>query len=192
MDFLARLLFHLPALLGFYAQVPFWVKRDLTVFNAKPADDTHHERFHRQRWFWRAACAVLLAGIGSLSFVFDFTYGVWNPHWMAASCSLLALLSIGAGYWTYAFNPALNMARNLNYVTEYYVSFDPHAAYFPDRHLAKQAYGRFPVLFANQDEVNGAKRRAWASQRLQRILQIALIAGIAAYGVLGGLAAWLY
>jgi hypothetical protein len=173
------LLLQIPALLGYYYQVPYWVKRDAAAFALNPTDDTFHRKFHRQRLLIRIGTSLLLALVPALPLALA-------GHPVAAVFSAGALLSIGTGYWSYAFNPGLNRARNLPYVSAYYVSYDANAAYFPDRRIWSQAYAKAhpgqPVVHVYDEQVE-----AVASTQLEEVLRLLLRLGIGIYVGLTGL-----
>ena len=129
------LLAHCAALFLFWYAPRFWAARDAKAFNVNPTSDTFHQTFHRQRLSWRVAALVVIAALASEPFA---------PYWLAACLSFLGLVSIGAAYFFFDFNPRLNRARNLPYVGEYYVSPSPTAARFPDRWLWARAQARWP------------------------------------------------
>lgn len=174
------LLLQLPPLLGYYYQVPYWIKRDAAAFALNPANDTFHQVFHRRRLLVRAATSMLLALVPAIPLALD-------GQWLAAALNIVALLSIGVAYWSYAFNPGLNRARHLAYVPDYYVSFDPNAAYFPDRLLwaraCRQVYPDRPVAYVDDPAVETA-----AGALLEKILRLLLRLGTGLYLGLGMLA----
>jgi hypothetical protein len=171
---LVLLLTHASALALFW-WLPGWAaRRDAARFNANPASDDYHTVFHRQRLLERAgifAAVVLLASLPVATSVVPF---------MVTGAGLLCA---GAGIWAYRFNPLLNVARQLPYVLEYYVSPDPHAAWLPDRLLWGRATRAFP---GPPDALTTANRQAYAARALRRLLAGALWAGLA--GEAAGLA----
>ncbi|AWM31342.1 hypothetical protein [Hymenobacter nivis] len=170
----ALVLTHLAALALCWYAPRFWVAQDVKAFNANPADDTSHGKFHRQRLTWRVALGVLVALTASEPAL---------PHWGAFACSSGALLSFGAAYFFYDFNPRLNKARGLAYVGQYYVSFDPNAAWFPDRWLARRARAALPT-YGQPSAVLDANRRAYAARQLQQLGRWVLETGALCYALL--------
>ena len=170
---------HLAALALCWYAPRFWVAQDVKAFNANPTNDTFHGRFHRQRLMWRIGSWVLVSLAASEPAL---------PHWGAFACSAGALLAIGAAYFLYDFNPRLNKARGLAYVGQYYVSFDPNAALFPDRWLADRACAALPTYAATSDAVLDANRRAYAAQQLQQLSRWVLETGALCYFSLAVLA----
>lgn len=174
------LLLQLPPLLVYYYQVAYWIKRDAALFALNPANDTFHQVFHLKRLLVRMATSVLVALVPAIPLA-------RHGQWLAAALNVVALLSIGAGYWSYAFNPGLNRARKLAYVPEYYVSFDPNTAYFPDRMLwaraCRQVYPDRPVAYVVDPAVQAA-----AGELLKKMLRRLLRLGTGLYLGLGLLA----
>jgi hypothetical protein len=165
---------HLLAMLLYWYAPRFWIKLDVAEFNLNGGTkDDNHGTFHRQRLLWRAGITVAVALVCSLPYVASGKLYV-------ASC--IGLACLGAAYFFYAFTPGLNMARALAYVPKYYVSFDPKAAYFPDRLLARRAYRAYPVYPAPESEsITHQNRVAYAADELRRLLRAALLAGLAVY-----------
>jgi hypothetical protein len=97
-------------------------------------------------------------------------------------CSVAGLASIGAAYFFYYFNPGLSLARGLDYVGQYYVSFDPRASWWPDRWLANRAIKAWPDHGTDDSNLD-KNRRAHAAHELQRLLQLSLWAGVIIYGL---------
>lgn len=168
------LLAHACALVLFFLAPRLWATTDAHAFSVNPADDTFHDTFHRQRLTWRVAMLAALAAVASEPA--DATVATF-------ACSYLGLVAIGAAYFFYDFNPRLNRLRGLPYVGEYYVSFDPHAALFPDRWLAARARKAAPV--------NEALQRSYAAIELQNLLRLVLAIGSLLYLVLLALAYFL-
>ncbi|MDB5235446.1 MAG: hypothetical protein JWR44_2439 [Hymenobacter sp.] len=163
----------------------FWVARDAADFARDPADDSFHATFHRQRVTWRAAFVVVVAGLASLPLLKTANY------WQFSS-SVIGLAAIGAAWFAYVFNPGINTARRLDYVPRYYVSFDPKAAYFPDRFLRNRAYNKAAAFLKG----NGTARdiellaKQYAPQMLKRLLLLGQLVGVAVYGLSIGFVYW--
>ncbi|QKG56985.1 hypothetical protein GKZ68_10320 [Hymenobacter sp. BRD128] len=166
---LALLLTHVAALALFWYAPRFWVAQDVKAFAANGSADSLHGVFHRQRLTWRLGFLVLVAGLASLPF--------WG-QWWALATHYLALAQLGGAYFFYDFNPRLSRARGLD---PYYVSFDPRAAWFPDRWLAGKAKVKWPAL----DTMDPASMlRIWqgdASRGLERLTVQVLEAGALLY-----------
>jgi hypothetical protein len=147
----------------------WWAAKDAAAFLANGSADSLHGVFHRQRATWRFGFLVLVSTVASLPLRH-------SPD--AAACSSTALLALGAAYFLYDFNPRLSRARGL---PEYYVSFDPQAARFPDRWLAGKAKAQWPQL----DTMDPASMlRIWqgaASRALERLTVQVLEAGALLY-----------
>lgn len=163
--------------LAFYAP-RFWITRDVADFKKNPADDTFHGVFHRQRLTWRIGFDVVAALVCSLPWLWA---GPAPTYW----CSAIGLASIGGAYFFFKFNPGLNLARGLAYVQQYYVTFDPAAAWWPDRWLANRAKKAVPwgntTLNYEQAQVIKAKREAYAARELELLCRWVLILGMIIY-----------
>jgi hypothetical protein len=155
-----------------YFAPPFWIKRDVGDFKKDPAADTFHEVFHRQRLTWRIAFDVVAALVCSLPWLVS---GV-APYIVSST----GLASIGGAYFFFKFNPGLSLARGLAYVKQYYVSFDPGAAWWPDRLLAGRAIKALPY-YGEPDAVTDANRRAYAARELELLCRWLLVLGIVTY-----------
>lgn len=167
------LITHPAALYLFWYAPRFWVGKDVAAFAADGAADSLHSTFHRQRLTWRIALAVLVAALASAPAL---------PSGWGFASSLLGLLSIGAAYFFYDFNPRLSRARGLD---PYYMSFDPRAARFPDNWLADRAKVAIPwgpqMLGYEQAQVLQQRRQAWAAGQLHRLTIQVLEAGTLLY-----------
>lgn len=162
-----------PAALAAFWWLPGWAaRRDAARFNAAPAADDLHAVFHRQRLLERAG---LFVGVALLSGVPALLSGV-TPYIM----STLGLLSAAAGIWAYRFNPLLNVARGLPYVSQWYVSPDPRAAYFPDRLLWARAVRALPTYTEDSAALH-QQRVAYAASELRQLLRAGLVAGVVGY-----------
>jgi hypothetical protein len=114
----------------FYWLAPrWWASKDAQDFNKNPTDDTFHGKFHRQRLTWRVLLALVVAGAGASQW---FLWG-----WLPGVLATVGYWAIGMGYFGYAFNNLLSVARKLDYVKAGYVSPDPRAAN-PDRWIWAQ------------------------------------------------------
>ncbi|MBF9140868.1 hypothetical protein [Hymenobacter properus] len=158
----------------------FWIKRDVGDFNKDPAADTFHDVFHRQRLTWRIAFDVVAALVCSAPLLWS---GAPLSFWVGA----VGLASIGGAYFFFKFNPGLSLARGLAYVQQYYVSFDPRAAWWPDRWLAGRAKKAIPwgptTLNWEEADALDKKRRAYAARELELLCRWVLALGIVTYGV---------
>jgi uncharacterized membrane protein len=125
------LLTHPLAWVLLYLHPRIWVKLDVRQFVKDGAKDTLLRTFHRQRATVRGIVMVLVAGLASLP--------AWG-HWLPFALSFIGLLVLQLAYWVYDFNPRLNEARNLPYVGRYHVSWNPNAAFFPDRYVWRRAW----------------------------------------------------
>ena len=172
----ALLLTHLAALVFYWLSPGYWAVKDLAAFAANGAADTLHQDFHRQRLALRTGMAALVALAASAP--------AW-AHWGAFACSSGALLAFGAAYFFYDFNPRLSGLRGL---PAYYVSFDPNAAWFPDRWLARRTRTALPTYALADDAVLDANRRAYAAQQLQQLGRWVLETGALCYALLTVLA----
>ena len=166
-----------PIALGLFAAAPyFWINRDARDFAKDPAADKFHTTFHRQRLTWRVGFALLAAGLASWPLLVGH-----QADTLSFFVSVLGLLAIGAGWWGYVFNPGLNVARQLDYVPRYYVSFSPTAAFFPDRMIAdylKKKVGMTPTVAPH---VASAMLQPQAGKILKRLLTAGLVAGVGVY-----------
>lgn len=170
------LITHPAALYLFWYAPRFWVPKDVAAFAADGTADSLHDTFHAQRLAWRAAMAVLVAALASAPAL--------PSAWTFAS-SLLGLLSIGAAYFFYDFNPRLSRARGLD---PYYISFDPRAARFPDCRLAQQAKARLPwpprtLSYSEASELQ-LRRQVYAAHLLERLTVQVMEAGALLYLIL--------
>ena len=168
---LALLLTHLVALVFYWLSPGYWAVKDVAAFAANGAADTLHQDFHRQRLALRAGMAALVALAASAP--------AW-AHWGAFACSSGALLAFGTAYFFYDFNPRLSGLRGL---PAYYVSFDPNAAWFPDRWLAGRARTALPT-YGQPSAVLDANRRAYAARQLQQLGRWVLETGALCYALL--------
>ncbi|SNC62165.1 hypothetical protein SAMN06265337_0615 [Hymenobacter gelipurpurascens] len=125
------LLTHVVAFQLFRLHPRIWLQADVKRFTENGSKDSLLRTFHRQRWMWRCLITLAIAFTASLP--------VWG-NWLAFGISFLGLLLLGTAYWVYYFNPALNEARKLPYVGKYHVSWNPLAAYFPDRYVWRRAW----------------------------------------------------
>ncbi|RSK50135.1 hypothetical protein [Hymenobacter rigui] len=177
------LLTHPLAWLLTYLHPRIWVKLDVRRFVQAGAVDTLLRTFHRQRATVRGIVMVLIAGLASLP-----TWG----HWLPFGLSMAGLLILQAAYWLYDFNPRLNEARNLPYVGRYHVSWNPQAAYFPDRYVWRRAWEQVrapdetaPPAYEDRQVVNVA------GPLLKQLLQNLLVNGCVAYSLtLFGIGVW--
>jgi hypothetical protein len=147
------------------------IKRNADLIAANGSLDTLHEGFHRLRSFYRIMAALLIAAVASL------------PAWRcdpAMGVSMVALQVLFAGWFTWKFNPALNLARGKH---EYYASLDPHAALFPDR---------LAVAVARRASAeHGEPLGNYLAPAYEAILRITYGASIAAYVLLMAWAVYL-
>ncbi|WP_426491053.1 hypothetical protein [Hymenobacter sp. 102] len=162
-----------------------WVRLDVRRFVKAGAVDTLLRTFHRQRATVRGIVMVLIAVLASLP-----AWGYWLPFGL----SMAGLLMLQAAYWVYDFNPRLNVARVLPYVGKYHVSWNPNAAYFPDRYVWRRAWEQVrapdvttPPGYEDQQVV------AVAGPMLQRLLRNLLVNGCVAYLLaLAGIGMWVW
>jgi hypothetical protein len=162
----------------------FWINNDVQEFNLQGGTkDDNHQTFHRQRLSWRIAFDVLVALLCSTPLLKG---GGPTPFWVVS----IGLASIGAGYFFYYFNPGLSLARGLDYVKQYYVSFDPRASWWPDRFLANRAIKALPA-HGGDDATLDTDRRAYAARELQLLLRLVLCLGSGVYLIGLVLAYWL-
>jgi hypothetical protein len=157
------LLAHVAAF-GIWALYLQWnVARDVAAFAADGAKDSLHEAFHRKRLLERAGAALGLAVTANVN-----AHDV--PSYLVGVGGLLVLF---AAYFTWYFNPALSKARGLH---PYYVSADPHAAYFPDRWAWGHALRLYPAPEATEQD-----RRDFAELLLETTAKVFLTAGTVVY-----------
>lgn len=136
-------------------------KHNVELIKANGAMDSLHEGFHTLRLFYRIMAA--------LAIVFTASLPLWH-HDKAMGCSMVGLLLLFAGWFTWRFNPALNLARGK---AEYYASIDPRAALFPDR---------MAVAVADRCvEKHGGARADYLPYAYEAILNLAFWFSIATY-----------
>lgn len=168
------LLTHPLALLAYWLHPRIWVRLDVQRFKLNGSNDSLLRTFHRQRATWRTIVTVLIAVLASLP--------AWG-HWLPCSLSLLGLLAIGTAYWLFDFNPRLNLARNLPYVGEWHVSWNPAGAYFPDRYIWHRAWEQIrkpgdPMAAPAYEDLRVV---AVAGPLLRKLLQNLLVNGAVFY-----------
>lgn len=123
---------HLLAL-AILAYHPFWwVPLDVASFVADGAAQSRTSTFHAQRWRWRCGLVVLVSLAASLPL-----WGQWGRLLLSAA----GLSVLGGGWFFFAFTPALNIARHLDYITKFHVSWAIEASW-PDRKLWYWAWAR--------------------------------------------------
>ncbi|MET4106063.1 hypothetical protein [Hymenobacter sp. UYP22] len=160
-----------------------WVKLDVRRFVKAGAKDTLLRTFHRQRATLRGIIMVLIAVLASTP--------AWG-HWLPFGLSIAGLLILQAAFWLYDFNPRLNVARNLPYVGKYHVSWNPQAAYFPDRYVWRRAWEQVkapgevaPPAFEDRYIIN------IAGPLLRELLKNLWVNGCVAYALLiTGIGVW--
>jgi hypothetical protein len=153
-----------------------WVALDLHRIQANGSDDTLGRTWHRHRFSWRLAVALVIAVLAALPIA---------PTGFPAVVLASAVLIWQGAWWTYDFNTRLNVARNLPYVDKYHVSWSPNAAAFPDRWLWQRALRQAPH-YATRPLVSEI-----AAGLLRELLFWVLLGGgVLAMG-LAGVAVWL-
>ncbi|MGY3091067.1 hypothetical protein ACVWYF_004131 [Hymenobacter sp. UYAg731] len=160
------LLTHAAALLLWRRFVACETRENARLIEADGAKDSLHQQFHAARTGIRVAVAA-----GLLLAVVAVSWWAGLPA-RAIGASTAGLLALLAGWFFHAFNPALSL---LSGKAADYVSFEPGAAWFPDRLLARYALRHQPN-----------RARAYASQLLRLLLTGTLVVGLA--GEVAGLA----
>lgn len=164
------------ALLASWYHPRWWVRLDVQAFVRDGAKNARTHTFHRQRFTWRLAVALLVALAGAAPLL--------RVHGLAYVLLATALLVWQAAYWTYDFNPRLNVARQLPYVGRYHVSWSPDAAAFPDRYIWQQVEAQLPDEGTRQPEHLRALRVELAAVLLEDVLRKVLVSGSGAAGLL--------
>ncbi|MDF7810681.1 hypothetical protein [Hymenobacter sp. YC55] len=180
------LLTHPIAWLLYWLHPRIWVKLDVKRFTEDGSKNSLLRTFHRQRATWRAIVTIVVAVAASLP-----TWGYWLPFGL----SLIGLLALAAAYWTFDFNPRLNVARKLPYVGEWHVSWNPNGAFFPDRYIWTRAWQkvRGPRDSSYPPEFEDLRVVAVAGPMLRQLLHNILVNGITFYCLtLAGIAWWEY
>lgn len=158
-----------------------WPRFDVREFNTNGSKDSLLETFHRQRFTWRAVIATVinLLAIAPL-------------YRHPASGALLggAFMVWQMAYWTYDFNPRLNLARNLPYIGKYHVSWNPRASLL-DRYVWLHAW----LKVATPDETEPPAQEdlrvvAIAGPLYKKVLTWILRIGLLLAGILAS-GAWL-
>ena len=162
---------HVAALVAWVFATKWEVKRNADLIAADGAKDSLHEGFHWLRSFYRITAALSIAGAASLP--------LWH-HDKAMAASMVGLMAAFSGWFTWKFNPALNLARGK---AEYYASVEPRAALFPDR-LAV-------ALARKTAEKNGGEMVTYLAAAYQAILVLTLGMGIFAYVGCMAAAVWI-
>jgi hypothetical protein len=166
-----------------YFSVPLWIKLDTKAFDVNPADDTFHDKFHRQRLTWRLGIDAGVALICSLPWLLLVNRPEHGPLGFAFLFSAISLFVLMLCYFFYAFNPGLNLARSKGRpdITEYYVSPDPQASWFPDRFIWNQALKLFPVETNVTPEELIRLRQVYASNTLENMGHTIINSGLLVY-----------
>ncbi|GAC1381807.1 MAG: hypothetical protein NVS3B25_33510 [Hymenobacter sp.] len=144
------ILTHVVALAAWAWFTEWEIRANWRLIQANGSQDTLHEGFHEARSLLRLNVATGLGLAASLPLL---------GH-LSMLLSFGALVLLFAGWFTYRFNPALSVARGKEADC---VSFDPHAARFPDRLLALRATRAFP----GTDALAEANRVDYAARELR-------------------------
>jgi hypothetical protein len=161
---MAYLLFlTLPPALWLLWKLPYWeAARDYAAILANGAADNLHEAFHRGRALRRLGIVAAVSAAAALPL-----WGHW-PSWAALAG---ALVVGGLGWFFYTFNTQLSGLRGLD---PYYISSDPHAAFFPDRYVYQHALDVVPA----DSTATYVERIARASFKLLSTLLLWLAAAV--------------
>lgn len=166
----AELLLSHAAVLALFYWLPGWAaRRDAALFTANPTTDAFHFTFHRQRLLERLGIGVALLIVGSRA---SWPLGLWPTI-----VTTLGLAAAGAALWTFRFNRLLNVARALPYVSEYYVSADSRAAWFPDRLLWQRAVTHTLRVGYNSSTYR-AQVALYAAKELKTLGRVVLAVGL--------------
>jgi hypothetical protein len=139
---------YLMALFWFWLHPRLWVPTDVAAFNADGSQQSLGQTFHEQRLFWRGFATIGPALLATLPIALHCER-FWPTCW-----AVLGLVQLAAGYWLWWFNPHLNLARKLDYVGEYHVSWAANASWL-DRTLWGLAWER---VYGHMDPVKPGVR----------------------------------
>ena len=123
---------HMLAMVALGYHPYWWIPRDVASFKEDGANQSRTDTFHRQRWWWRFGFVALVSLLASLP--------AWG-QWAQFALSAVGLGLLGGGWFFFAFTPGLNVARHLDYIKEYHVSWAVGASW-PDRKLWAWAWRR--------------------------------------------------
>lgn len=107
-----------------------WVPLDVKKFVGNGAKDTLLRTFHRQRAWWRGGIGLLISVLAAWPI---------RHEYFAGALLATAVVAWQLGWWLFDFNPRLNLARKLEYVGKYHVSWNPAASYL-DRYVWHRAW----------------------------------------------------